>query len=102
MALIFKNAEVYSACGFARSDIAIEGGNAVTGHGADEIDIGGMYVLPGLVDVHVHLREPGFSYKETVGSGTKAAAVSGYSHIFAMPNIDPVPDSFENLEIPQE
>ena len=55
--------------------------------------------IPSFVDVHVHLREPGFSYKETILTGTKAAAASGYGHIFSMPNLDPVPDSLENLNI---
>ena len=55
-------------------------------------------VLPGLVDVHVHLREPGFSYKETILSGTRAAAKGGFSCVCAMPNLDPVPDSPENLK----
>ncbi len=54
-------------------------------------------VLPGLCDVHVHLREPGFSYKETVASGTAAAARGGYSTVFSMPNLSPVPDSAEHL-----
>lgn len=55
-------------------------------------------VLPGFIDVHVHLREPGFSYKETVESGTLAAARGGYTHVCSMPNLKPVPDSFEGLE----
>ncbi len=53
--------------------------------------------LPGLIDVHVHLREPGFSYKETVSSGTLAAARGGFSAVCCMPNLSPVPDSEENL-----
>ena len=55
-------------------------------------------VLPGFCDVHVHLREPGFSYKETIASGTRAAARGGYTALCAMPNLDPVPDSAEHLE----
>ena len=55
--------------------------------------------FPGFVDVHVHLREPGFSYKETVSSGTRAAARGGYTHVFSMPNLNPVPDSLENLNV---
>ena len=55
-------------------------------------------LLPGLADVHVHLREPGFSYKETILDGTKAAARGGFTTVCAMPNLDPVPDSRENLE----
>ncbi len=54
-------------------------------------------VLPGLTDVHVHLREPGFSYKETIGDGTRAAARGGFTAVCAMPNLNPVPDSVENM-----
>lgn len=57
-----------------------------------------VFVFPSFVDVHTHLREPGFFYKETIKTGTKAAAKSGYSHIFSMPNLKPVPDSLKNLK----
>ena len=56
-------------------------------------------VFPGFCDVHVHLREPGFSYKETIGSGTKASARGGYTAVCAMPNLNPVPDSREHLDL---
>jgi len=54
-------------------------------------------IFPGFVDVHVHLREPGFSYKEAMKSGTEAAARGGYTDVCSMPNLRPVPDSVENL-----
>ena len=54
-------------------------------------------VLPGFCDVHVHLREPGFSYKETIATGTAAAAAGGYTTVCSMPNLKPVPDSAETL-----
>ena len=54
-------------------------------------------ILPGLCDVHVHFREPGFSYKETIKSGSEAAAAGGYTDVCTMPNLNPVPDSLENL-----
>ncbi len=54
-------------------------------------------VFPGFCDVHVHFREPGFSYKETISSGSAAAAAGGYTHVCTMPNLNPVPDSRENL-----
>ena len=54
-------------------------------------------VFPGFADVHVHLREPGFSYKETIASGTRAAARGGYTAVCAMPNLNPVPDSDAHL-----
>ena len=56
-------------------------------------------IFPGFLDVHVHLREPGFSYKETILTGTKAAARGGYTSVCSMPNLNPVPDSKENLKI---
>jgi len=57
-----------------------------------------FFVFPGFCDVHVHLREPGFSYKETINSGTKASARGGYTAVCAMPNLSPVPDSREHLD----
>ena len=55
--------------------------------------------LPGFCDVHVHFREPGFSYKETIKSGSLSAIHGGYTTVFTMPNLNPVPDSYENLKI---
>ncbi len=66
---------------------------------SEKIDISGSVVFPGFADVHVHLREPGFSYKETVTSGTMAAAHGGYTDVCSMPNLNPVPDSAENLGV---
>ena len=62
------------------------------------IDCSKYAVLPGFVDVHVHFRQPGFSYKETIASGSAAAAKSGYFAVCTMPNLNPVPDSLDNLE----
>ena len=59
-------------------------------------------VFPGFVDVHVHLREPGYFYKETMESGTMAAAAGGYTRVMSMPNLSPVPDSLENLNVQRE
>ena len=56
-------------------------------------------IVPGLCDVHVHFREPGFSYKETIASGSAAAAHGGYTAVCTMPNLDPVPDSAERLQV---
>ena len=61
------------------------------------LDSEGFVVLPGFCDVHVHFREPGFSYKETVASGCAAAARGGYTAVCTMPNLNPVPDSAEHL-----
>ena len=62
-------------------------------------DLNGCFVFPGFIDVHVHLREPGFFYKETIRSGSLAAAHGGYTTVCAMPNLSPAPDSRENLEV---
>ena len=59
-------------------------------------------LFPGFCDVHVHFREPGFSYKETMASGSLAAAAGGYTHVCTMPNLDPVPDSAEHLKLQLE
>ena len=62
------------------------------------IDASGLTVLPGLVDVHVHLREPGHEEKETIRTGTQAAAAGGFTSIFAMPNLNPFPDNPEVMK----
>ena len=61
-----------------------------------------LVVFPGFCDVHVHFREPGFSYKETIETGTKAAAHGGYTTVCTMPNLNPVPDSLAKLALEQE
>ena len=61
------------------------------------IDANNLYISPGFIDAHVHLREPGFEHKETIYSGTKACAKGGFTHVFSMPNTKPSPDSIENL-----
>lgn len=63
------------------------------------IQLNDLFLIPGFVDVHVHLREPGFSYKETISSGTAAAAAGGYTAVCPMPNLKPVPDSIETLQL---
>ncbi|HLL49072.1 MAG TPA: dihydroorotase [Thermomicrobiales bacterium] len=62
------------------------------------IDVDGLVVAPGLIDVHVHLREPGQEWKETIGTGTAAAAAGGFTTVFCMPNTDPALDSVKELE----
>lgn len=62
------------------------------------IDVSNKYIFPGFADVHVHLREPGFSYKETIKSGSNAGAAGGYTALCSMPNLKPPPDSVENLK----
>jgi dihydroorotase len=80
-------------------DVLIEGGRIITvgkdsGKGAGEtIDASGLVVCPGFVDIHTHLREPGFEHKETIESGTQAAARGGFTTVCAMPNTEPPADS---------
>lgn len=89
---------------FQRKDILIEDGKItkiedVIDEKVDrEIDLKNKYIFPGLIDVHTHLREPGYEYKETILTGSMAGARGGFTSICAMPNLNPVPDSIENLE----
>ncbi|MFC4244590.1 dihydroorotase [Gryllotalpicola reticulitermitis] len=82
-----------------RADILIEGGEvveigtAVSAAGAEVVDADGLIALPGLVDLHTHLREPGYEQSETVLTGTRAAAAGGYTAVFAMANTSPVADT---------
>ena len=76
--------------------------NSDTYSSATIIDCNNLFIFPGFVDVHTHLREPGFSYKETVKTGSTAAAHAGYTSVFTMPNLNPVPDSLENLKVQQD
>jgi len=87
------------------TDILIEGNkiiqiaSGITAAGAQIIDLQKKLVTPGLIDIHVHLREPGGEHKETITTGTASAARGGYSLIAAMPNTNPVPDSRQNLDV---
>ncbi len=106
MRKLIKGAEYYTPQGGKRGDIAIQDGVivAVEEHITPEqgdcvIELNGGYLLPGLVDVHVHLREPGFSNKETIATGTAAAARGGFTTVFSMPNLYPAPDSLETLKL---
>ncbi|MDR0847139.1 MAG: dihydroorotase [Lactobacillales bacterium] len=97
MTILIKNAQLIDG---SSADILISGGiikeiGASLSAGADArvIDARGALAFPGLVDLHVHLREPGFEYKETIATGTAAAAHGGYTHVCAMPNLNPVPDN---------
>ena len=98
-----------SILGAERKDIAIVDGriaelseSIATTPNDTIIDAEGLIVAPAFVDVHVHLREPGFGYKERIATGTAAAARGGYTTVCPMPNLNPVPDSVENLNVEQE
>ncbi len=103
MSYIFKNCKVFRENGFVNEDLFVSGEVfADAGSCSDNavvIDCKGYYIIPGLADVHVHLREPGFVYKETVKSGSLAAAHGGYTKICSMPNLNPTPDCTENLAV---
>ncbi|NLU23238.1 MAG: dihydroorotase [Clostridiales bacterium] len=105
MDLLLSGGCVYLDGGFVQRDVAISKGRiisvspSVSPDGFSVIELHHCLLVPGFVDVHVHLREPGFSYKETIASGTDAAARGGYTDICAMPNLKPVPDCMEALQI---
>ena len=82
--------------------IAERGENIAVAEGDKVISAEGLMVAPAFVDVHVHLREPGFGYKERIETGTMAAARGGYTTVCPMPNLNPVPDSVENLKVQQD
>src|SRR5699024_4370416 len=71
----------------------VEVGTGLSRSGARTIDADGLIALPGLVDLHVHLREPGFEAAETIRTGSRAAAAGGFGAVFAMPNTNPVADT---------
>ena len=80
------------------SDLGITVSNILEAVGFPFSHFSKYAVFPGFCDVHVHFREPGFSYKETIASGSYASARGGYTAVCTMPNLDPVPDSVENLQ----
>ena len=104
MKRVIKGGRTYVDGAFVAADIRIEDGiitavgSQVDEEGAEVIDATGLYVVPGLIDVHVHFREPGFAYKETIATGSAAAACGGYTTVCPMPNLKPVPDTKAHLE----
>ncbi len=104
MRTVISGAKVYQNGYFQKLDILLLNGiiselaPRISVSSGDEVfHFDGCYLIPGFADVHVHLREPGFSYKETIASGTLAAARAGYSVVCAMPNLSPPPDTPEHL-----
>ena len=105
MKYLISGATICLAEGISRCDILVDHGRIAAISpmlpviaDAIVIDAKEFHLFPGFVDVHVHLREPGFSYKETMASGTLAAARGGYTTVCAMPNLNPAPDCMEHLE----
>ena len=107
MRYLLQNAQLLSSGGvFRAADVLLSDGRIVSigdriscPADAVSIDLHKAVLFPGFVDVHVHLREPGFSYKETMRTGTLAAAHGGFAHVAAMPNLDPVPDCAAALAV---
>lgn len=105
MSYLIKNGFILTSTGErVQQDIRVEGkviqamGHLEREDGEEVIDAAGLFVSPGLIDLHVHLREPGGEKKETIETGSKAAARGGYTTIAAMPNTRPVPDTKEQME----
>lgn len=99
--LDFRNSVFYSEGELLFGEIKVDGVNVFK----NGIPLGDLafedkqLIIPGFVDVHVHLREPGFFYKESIHSGTLAAAGAGYTAVCAMPNLNPAPDTLEHLNV---
>ena len=101
MNILIKGGNVYTKDGFQKKDIGIVSGRIsfnTEGSFDSVYNADGLSIIPGLADAHVHLREPGFSYKETIRTGTMAAAHGGVTAVLAMPNLDPAPCDLMSLE----
>ena len=105
MRICFKHAQVWKDGSLRPADVLVSDGRIVSigdrvSCPTDTVcvEVHNAVIFPGFVDVHVHLREPGFSYKETIRTGTLAAAHGGFAHVAAMPNLNPVPDCKASLE----
>ena len=106
MSFVLKNGEVYLNGKIQKKDCLIDDlGRLVV---ADDIDLpdvdevldcSSTLIVPGLIDPHVHLREPGYEYKGNMASETRAMAKGGFTTVFSMPNLKPVPDSKENMKV---
>ncbi len=104
--MLIKGCRVFSDGRFVFSDVEVRGGSVfriapdlAAKQGVPVFEFQNCLLFPGLVDVHVHLRDPGFSFKETMRTGTLAAARGGYTAVCAMPNVSPVPDCAEALGV---
>lgn len=101
MKTLLKNGHIFTNNGFEKRDVFVIDDRLSLSHfdSFDEsIDCNSFFIIPGFVDVHVHLREPGFFYKESIKTGTMAAAKGGYTAVCAMPNLSPAPSTAEGLQ----
>ena len=98
MEFIFKNAHIYNNGAFGIKDFTAKLNDTDPSAGSLSA-FNNIYVFPAFCDVHVHFREPGFFYKETVRTGSLSAARGGYTDVCTMPNLKPVPDSIENIKL---
>ena len=108
MDILIKGGTIVTGSGTFAGDILVRDGRIVSilpgltpPDGVSVIDASGLTVVPAFADIHVHFREPGFTAKETISTGSAAAAHGGYTVVCAMPNLDPVPDSPETLAVEQ-
>lgn len=104
--IVFNNCKVYYNNKFSIKSLNIVNGKLKTisnkpinKKGVKTYDCNGLIAIPGLIDIHTHLREPGYEYKETIKTGTMAAAAGGYTTICCMPNVLPAPDSVKNIKL---
>lgn len=100
MKTLLKNGYIFTGNGFEKRDVFVIDDRLSLSHFDkydERIDCDSFFIIPGLVDVHVHLREPGFFYKESMKTGTMAAARGGYTAVCAMPNLSPVPSTADGL-----
>lgn len=102
--MLIRNASIFSPEGLQTGDLLCESGKVMaigtdlpSDDDADIIDANGLTLIPGLTDMHVHFREPGYSYKETIAGGCQAAEAGGFTLVCTMPNLNPAPDSLANL-----
>ena len=101
MSILLKNGTIidYKNSIFEQYDILIENetikkiAKKIEESAEQIIDCTGLYIMPGMIDIHCHLREPGFEYKETIETGSKSAVAGGFTTICPMPNTKPTPDS---------
>lgn len=104
MGYLLKNAMILKEDGFVMQDVYLENGKVrkvahkINISSVEQIDLKGCLLAPGLVDMHVHFREPGGEYKETIETGSQAAAAGGFTEVYAMPNLNPVPDTPEQMD----